>query len=32
METLARITSVMQCGLDDIVEANTNLENGGASK
>jgi len=32
METLARIAAIMECGLDDIVEVNVNLENGGGLK
>lgn len=32
MDTLAKIAAVMDCGLDDIVEVNTNLENGGELK
>lgn len=32
MDTLARIAAVMGCGLDDIVEVNTTLENGGELK
>ena len=32
METLAKIAAVMECGLDDIVEVNANLENGGELK
>lgn len=29
MNTLARIAATMECGLDDIVEVNTNIEKGG---
>lgn len=29
MDTLARIAAVMDCGLDDIVEVNTDAEKGG---
>ena len=29
MDTLARIAAAMECGLDDIVEVNCNLEKGG---
>ena len=29
METLARITSVMECGLDDIVEIHSDNDKGG---
>lgn len=29
IDTLAKIVAVMNCGLDDIVEVNANLENGG---
>ena len=29
MDTLARIAAVMECGLDDIVEVNTDIEKGG---
>ena len=29
MDTLARIAAVMECGLDDIVEVNTEAEKGG---
>lgn len=29
MDTLAKIAAVMNCGLDDIVEINTDLANGG---
>lgn len=29
MDTLARIAAVMECGLDDIVEVNTDTEKGG---
>ena len=32
MDTLAKIAAVMNCGLDDIVEVNANLENGGEVK
>ncbi len=32
MDTLAKIVAVMECGLDDIVEVNANLENGGELK
>ena len=32
MDTLAKIAAVMECGLDDIVEVNANLENGGELK
>ena len=32
METLAKIAAVMECGLDDIVEVNANLENVGELK
>lgn len=32
MDTLAKIAAVTDCGLDDIVEVNTNLENGGELK
>ncbi len=28
MDTLARIAAAMQCGLDDIVEVNTDMEKG----
>lgn len=30
MDTLARIAAAMDCGLDDIVEVNTDTEKGGA--
>ena len=30
MESLAKITTALQCGLDDIVEITTNTEKGGA--
>ena len=29
MDTLARIAAAMECGLDDIVEVNTDIEKGG---
>lgn len=29
MDTLARIAAAMECGLDDIVEVNTEIEKGG---
>lgn len=29
MDTLARIAAAMECGLDDIVEINTDIEKGG---
>lgn len=29
MDTLALIAAVMECGLDDIVEVNTDIEKGG---
>ncbi len=29
MDTLARIAAAMDCGLDDIVEVNTDIEKGG---
>ena len=32
MDTLARIAAILECGLDDIVEVNTNFENGGGVK
>ena len=32
MDTLARIAAVMECALDDILEVNTTLENGGELK
>ena len=32
MDTLAKIAAVMECGLDDIVEVNANLEKGGELK
>lgn len=32
MDTLAKIATVMECGFDDIVEVNANLENGGELK
>lgn len=32
MDTLAKIAAVMDCGLDDIIKVNTNLENGGELK
>ena len=29
MDTLSRIAAAMECGLDDIVEVNTDIEKGG---